>query len=761
MAPALAVTSAPYINGTNVSNVTVTGTGDNGDSISVVITDHLSHVTTTATTTVSAGSWSVSGIDAAGLDDGAVTYSVTETDAVDNTTTHAPTATKVSEVAFTNTPNVNLANYGSVTVSGTGDNGGSSDDGDSISVTITDGSVTTTAATTTVSGGTWSVAGIDASSLADGTVTYAVTETDASSNSTTATQTETKITVAPAATFTGTPNIYMPNVHSVTVTGTGDNGDTISVVIADTASHSTTTATTTVSGGSWSISGIDASGLTDGTVTYAASETDAAGNTITITQNETKFTVAPLAAFTSTPSVNIANVNSLAVSGTGDNGDSISVVITDTASHSITTTTTTVSGGTWSVSGIDASTLADGTVTYSVTETDAVGNTTTISQSVAKITVAPTEAFTSTPNVIIANAGSVTVTGTGNGDTISVTITDGSTTTLAATATVSGGSWSVSGINASGLSDGTVTYSATETDAVGNTTTITQNETKDTVTPTVAFTSTPIINIANVQSITASGTGDNGDAISVVITDGVGHTTTAATTTVSGGTWSVSGINASSVTDGTVTYSVTETDAYGNATTVPQRVVKDTVAPAETFTSTPNVNVANAGSVTVTGTGDNGDAISVTITDGTHTTTVATTTVSGGTWSVSGINASGLSDGTVTYAATETDAVANFTSITQNKTKITVAPMVAFTTTPNITNANVSSVAASGTGGNGDTISVTITDGTQHDHGGDDDGQRRHLVGQRHKRLRAHRWRGHLRGHGNRCGRQYRQRQPG
>ena len=166
-----------------------------------------------ATATVSGGSWSVSGINAVGLDDGAITYTVTETDAAGNPTTDSSTATKVSEVAFTSAPNVNIANNGSITVSGTGDNGGSSDDGDTISVVVTDHlGATATAATTTVSGGTWSVAGIDASSLADGSVTYTVTETDGSANSVTATQTKTKITTAPVVAFTSTPNVYYPQL---------------------------------------------------------------------------------------------------------------------------------------------------------------------------------------------------------------------------------------------------------------------------------------------------------------------------------------------------------------------------------------------------------------------------------------------------------------------------------------------------------------------------------------------------------------------
>jgi hypothetical protein len=86
------------------------------------------------------------------------------------------------------------------------------------------------------------------------------------------------------------------------------------------------------------------------------------------------------------------------------------------------------------------------------------------------------------------------------------------------------------------------------------------------------------------------------------------------------------------------------------------------------------LNRFNQGNVSVSGTGQNGNTISVTITDGTHTTTAATTTVRDGTWSVRGINASALSDGMVTYMVTATDADNNTTTITQTATKNTVVP---------------------------------------------------------------------------------------
>ncbi len=608
-------------------------------------------------------------------------------------------------VAFTSTPNINIANKASVSVSGAGVNG------DSISVTITDGTNTTTAASTTVSGGAWSVSGINASALQDGTVTFAVTES-ASGNTTTIQQTATKLTVAPVVAFTSTPNINVANKNSVSVSGTGNNGDAISVTITD-GTHTTTAATTTVSGGAWSVSGINASGLNDGAVTYAVTETDAVGNATTVQQTAAKLAVAPVVTFTSAPNVSIANKNSVSASGTGTNGDAISVTITD-GTTTTTAATTTVSGGAWSVSGINASGLNDGAVTYAVTETDAVGNSTTVQQTATKLAAAPFVAFTSTPNINIADENSVAASGTGNnGDSISVTITDGTNTTTAATTTVSGGVWSVSSINASGLNDGAVTYAVTQTDGNGGTLNNTQTATKLTVTPVVAFTSVPNITSSNVNNVSVSGTGVSGDAIAVTITDGT-HTTAAAATTVSGGAWSVTGINPAGFNNGTVTYAVTETDAVGNATTVQQTANRSISIPVVTQSSA-NL-LASSTTLTIAGSGFDANAgnDSVTLSSGSATITQASSISL--TISVSGLTAGPLSmivtaDGgssTQTEVATVIPVVTVSTaSLASNATTFTINGYGFSTTAAN--NHVTFSDTATGTAANPMTTQLTIT----------------------------------------------------
>ncbi len=663
--PALGFSGTPNITDANATNISVSGSGAfDGDTIDVSINDGTNY-TNEVQTTVSGGSWSVSGIDASGLNDGQITYSLVESDSSGNLATDYQNATKkTGTLGFSSTPNINIANQKSVSVSGTGSNG------DSISVTITDGTNTTTAATTVVSNKTWSVSAINAAGLTDGAVTYSVTETDSVGNSTTLTQTATKLTVPPAVAFTSAPDINIASAGNVAVSGTGDNGDTISLTITD-GTHTTSAATTTVSGGTWSVNGINATSLADGTVTYTVTETDAVGNSTTIIESATKITVVPKVAFNA-QDINLANVGDISVSGMGDDGDTIAVTITDGSNNTTPPATTIVSGGAWSAPPIDASSLVDGTVTYTVTETDAVGNTTTLTQTATKQVVPPAFTFNSAPNINLANYQNVTVSGTGdNGNLVTVTISDSTNTTTAAIAQVSDGTWSVSGIDASGLADGMVTYTAVETDGLGNTTTITQNVIKNTVAPRLAFTRAPPINIANQNSVLVAGTGDTGDVVSVTITDG-SNTTTAATATVSAGTWSVT-INPTALKDGSVTYTATTT-VVGNTTTITRNATKITVAAAVAFTSAPNIATANQHSVFVIGTGDNGDTIAVTITDGVHTTTAATTAVSGGTWSTANIDASGIADGTVSYAVTETDPAGNTTTVKQSATKATVAP---------------------------------------------------------------------------------------
>ncbi|MFK0009844.1 Ig-like domain-containing protein [Paenarthrobacter sp. NPDC090520] len=88
------------------------------------------------------------------------------------------------------------------------------------------------------------------------------------------------------ATAPNAPSVNAPtlitasNVSNVSVTGTAEANSTIVLTVTDAGAAHTVTQTRTANGsGSWSTSGLNLSTLNDGTITYSARATDAAGNT--------------------------------------------------------------------------------------------------------------------------------------------------------------------------------------------------------------------------------------------------------------------------------------------------------------------------------------------------------------------------------------------------------------------------------------------------------------------------------------------------
>jgi len=99
--PAVAfATVTDPINSANVANVSVSGTGKPGSSVSVVITEGTATTTARTGTVVANGAWTVSGMNANQLANGRVTYRATLTDGTGATATSTRTATK----STSNTP---------------------------------------------------------------------------------------------------------------------------------------------------------------------------------------------------------------------------------------------------------------------------------------------------------------------------------------------------------------------------------------------------------------------------------------------------------------------------------------------------------------------------------------------------------------------------------------------------------------------------------------------------------------------------------
>lgn len=586
------ITSATNpINDSLKAAVSVSGIGDNGADLLVTATDGT--LTTDAEeVTIAGGSWSVT-LDVTALADGSITINVAASDVNGNVGSASTTVTKDTVaptviITLVTPTTLNAANAGSVVVSGLALSGAVQ-----VIVHATDSSGGSTSNyTATFSPPVPSfTATIDTTGLADGAVTIHATGTDSAGNSRAVVYVLTKDTVAPAVAFSPNPsNITNANKASLSAAGTGEEGAGISVVITDSVLQ-TTAATTTVSSGVWSVSGINATTLADGPVDYVVTATDAAGNIATQRFTATKSVTGPTVVITVVNSDNIINnANKAATTATGTvtaGAASVSVTGTDGV-HTTTPVLAVITGTTWTASGIDATSLTDGAVTFNAVATDSLGNTGSDGQAVTKDVAAPSIAITSTnPTTYInnSNKASVSVTGTcSTGTTITVVATNGAETTALYTAIRVGTAWTCVGINTTGLSDGTITFTATATDDAGNATAVQVTRTKDVVPPTVDATSaTDPINSGNHTNVTVSGTGTNGNTVTVRGVSGATQGPLSSPVTVSGGTWSVTGYDASTLPDGSVVFTATATDTAGNTGT-------DTITVTKGASSAPTVS---------------------------------------------------------------------------------------------------------------------------------------------------------------------------
>jgi hypothetical protein len=234
----------------------------------------------------------------------------------------------------------------------------------------------------------------------------------------------------------------------------------------------------------------------------------------------------------------------------------------------------TVSSATQQVTGINVSTLSNGTLTYSVILTDAAGNAGAATTAVATLDRTAPSGYTITANDSSVNATeasstSFTFAGAEVGATFSYSVSSsGGGTAVTGSGTVSSATQQVTGINVSTLSNGTLTYSVILTDAAGNAGAVaTAATTLDKTAPSgytiTADDSSVDATEAASTSFTFAGA-EVGAAFSYSVSSNGGGTAVTGSGTVASATQQVTGINVSTLSNGTLTYSVILTDPAGN-----------------------------------------------------------------------------------------------------------------------------------------------------------------------------------------------------
>ena len=521
--------------------------------------------------------------------------------------------------------------------------------------------------------------------------------------------------------------------QNLIITGSSDGltaGTALTVTV-----NGKTYAATVLADGTWSaaIPSADVSALAAGTVTVNVEGQSSAGNPVTINHDVTvdlANVAISIDAIASDDVINAAERGAdLVLSGTTANVEENQTVTITFGGKSYTATVDAEGKWTATVPSADLAGLKDGDASVQVSVTNVNGNSASAGREYSVDATAPSVTINTIATDDILNAteaqSDLAISGTSTaeaGQTVTVSLNGKDfTTTVSAN-----GSWTlnVPAADLAGLSDGSVTVTASVSDKAGNPASADHNLTVDVTVPAVTIHTVAgddVINVAEhnqAQIISGSATGAAaGDKVTVTIG---GQTYT--TVLDAAGNWSV-GVPAnviSGLSDGTATVSVSVTDAAGNTGSGTHNVTVDTGLPSVSFNAISDDNVLNAvekgQDLSVSGTSANlaeGTLVTVTLNGKNYTATTA----ADGTWSltVPAADLTGLGQASYTLNATATNGVGNSVSSSANLLVDTALPTVTINTVAGDNVINAAEVAAgqtlSGTVANaeaGNTVTVTI-----------------------------------------------------
>ena len=521
--------------------------------------------------------------------------------------------------------------------------------------------------------------------------------------------------------------------QNLIITGSSDGltaGTALTVTV-----NGKTYAATVLADGTWSaaIPSADVSALAAGTVTVTVEGQSSAGNPVTINHDVTvdlANVAISIDAIASDDVINAAEKGEdLVLSGTTSNVEENQTVTITFGGKSYTATVDAEGKWTATVPSADLTGLKDGDASVQVSVTNVNGNSASAGREYSVDATAPSVTINTIATDDILNASEaqsdLAISGTSTaeaGQTVTVSLNGKDyTTTVSAN-----GSWTlnVPAADLAGLTDGSVTVTASVSDKAGNPASVDHTLTVDVTVPAVTIHTVAgddVINAAEhnqAQIVSGSATGAAaGDKVTVTIG---GQTYT--TVLDAAGNWSV-GVPAnviSVLSDGTVTVTASVTDAAGNTGSGTHNVTVDTGLPSVSFNAISDDNVLNAvekgQDLSVSGTSAN-------LTEGTVVTVIlngknyTATTAADGTWSltVPAADLAGLGQASYTLNATATNGVGNSVSNTANLLVDTALPTVTINTVAGDNVINAAEVAAgqtlSGTVANaeaGNTVTVTI-----------------------------------------------------
>ncbi|WP_171853834.1 Ig-like domain-containing protein [Enterobacter hormaechei] len=557
-------------------------------------------------------------------------------------------------------------------------------------VTITFGGKSYTATVDAEGKWTATVPSADLTGLKDGDASVQVSVTNVNGNSASAGREYSVDATAPSVTINTIATDDILNASeaqsdlAISGTSTAEAGQTVTVSL-----NGKDYTTTVSANGSWTLNvpAADLAGLTDGSVTVTASVSDKAGNPASVDHALTVDVTVPAVTIHTVAGDDVINVaehnQAQIISGSATGaaaGDKVTVTI-----GGQTYTTVLDAAGNWSV-GVPAnviSGLSDGTVTVSVSVTDAAGNTGSGTHNVTVDTGLPSVSFNAISDDNVLNAvekgQDLSVSGTSanlaEGTQVTVTLNGKNYTAT----TAADGTWSltVPAADLTGLGQASYTLNATATNGVGNSVSNSANLLVDTALPTVTINTVAGDNVINAAEVAAgqtlSGTVANAEAGNTVTVAIGGHSYTA--TVQNNLSWSVNVPSdvLTALGNGSLSVTATVTNGHGNTGTGEREIAIDANLPGlrvDTVAGDDVVNtIEHAQNLIVSGTSDGlapGTALTVTVNGKDYAATV----LADGTWraAIPSTDVSAWPEGTVKISVTGDSAAGNPITISHDVT---------------------------------------------------------------------------------------------
>lgn len=460
-----------------------------------------------------------------------------------------------------------------------------------------------------------------------------ISQTDEAGNSSNANRNFNRVSTGPNLTMTA-PSAGTSSQNGVTITGACESN--IAISLSGTGLSSPTSGACTNS--SYSIPIVFSTG--DGQKNIVLTQTDATGVSTSVGRDFIKDTTSPILTRNSPPDTSAAQT-SLILNGACESGLPLNISGTGLLAN----LTVLCNGGSFSQTVYFSN--GEGTKLIDLHQTDLAGNSTTISTSFVRDNTAPSLTQT-VASPVTNNLNTVTWSGSCEAG-VFIQVTGADSANISCTSSV----WTYT--TQAQTTDANRTYTFTQTDGAGNSTTVSTQWVRDSIGPDLTFTSGSSKTSAS-NTVTFAGGCEAGRTITVAGTD-------SASFNCVGSVWTYSTME--QTTDGTRAYTFSQSDTTGNLTTITGSWTRNTQGPSLTLsTVSPVLNSAN--NATFTGGCDNSISINV---SGAETKTI---NCQNGTWTF--LSSNQTTDSTRTFTFSQKNSLGVSTTVSGQWIRDTTPP---------------------------------------------------------------------------------------